>query len=393
MRPECVVRATFGESSDRAVVDASGGGESVPHAWLMMAKEGSSMQHATAKGGPVESASAEGWEQVVVERALGEFFIPWARLAAVAGCFLACTPFKDDAPRPVADSSDASAPSTPSSCDLTAPFDAPTFVPFVDPGLPAESPTCLRLSADGLTAYFSANGATNPYSDLFVATRASLGEPFGEQTDMESLNSPYFDGCPTPAPDGLTLLFHNSSPDQGPVQILYGTRTALSDSFVNVGPVANVNIGSQNLAPYLRADGQVLYLASNWASASVFDASADKDIFRSTLSGTTFGTPIRVTELSSTSEDSDPVVTPDDLTIYFMSARPTDGTANHMHIWTAQRPGAGEPFLPPVLVSELAAFGTDQRPTFISADGCTLYLSATVGSPTSMVYLAQKPSR
>jgi Tol biopolymer transport system component len=66
-----------------------------------------------------------------------------------------------------------------------------------------------------------------------------------------------------------------------------------------------------------------------------------------------------------------PVVTPDELTIYFTS--PAGGTGD---IYVAHRAAMTDPFGEPSIVSELDSSTTNEEPSWVSADGCDLYFSS-----------------
>lgn len=77
-------------------------------------------------------------------------------------------------------------------------------------------------------------------------------------------------------------------------------------------------------------------------------------------------------------------MTPDDLAIYFSSTRP--GGKGGQDVWVASRTSAASAFGTPVVVSEVNTT-SDDVPSFITADRCTLYLSSTAGG-SFQVYVA-----
>jgi hypothetical protein len=335
-------------------------------------------------------------------------------LAAAA----ACIPFKDD---PAGDSGrsesnsvslgDAASPvplATPdanpgeagarSSCDLRKPFGAPTFVEgLADPS--ALLVAGLRLSADYRTGYYHANpldgsGSSAVSLDLYVVTRVDPAAPFDGTLSVmgAGINTTADETDPTVSGNGLLLVFARAYTQQ-PAHLYYATRDTTSASFVYAGPVPNVNDftgATSDSTPFLREDGKVLYFNSSRASAS------GSSIYRSTWTGSAFGVPVPVAELSSPVGGYGPVVTPDDLTIYFGVPRGVPGAPDDAvgDIWMSSRARTSDPFSPPVNVAELNS-SLMKAPTFVTRDGCTLYSSAFATAPaadgTATEYVAEKP--
>jgi len=111
-------------------------------------------------------------------------------------------------------------------------------------------------------------------------------------------------------------------------------------------------------------DGLTLYFES--------DRSGAGDIYRANRASTSlpFTTSTLVMELASSAEDGYPAISPDQLVIYFASARA--GGAGNFDIWRASRTSTSTAFGAPVRVTELAT-ANDDIPTWISADLCRLY--------------------
>jgi Tol biopolymer transport system component len=317
--------------------------------------------------------------------------IPWLVLATAT---TVCTPFKDDpsdgglAEAPY-DSGDAGPP-----CDTTLPFGKATLVPGLD-ATGAVSIDGVRLSPDSLVSYFDASGLPGGigYHDLYTATRDTPSSPFENVTPLDghAINTPGEDLDPTVSGDGLTLLWSNGMAGGDPVHIRYATRAVDSVPFADHGLASTVNDLGHLLDtnPFLREDGRVLYFASNRVTED------STDIYRapwSDSSGDAGGDPpAPVTELNTSFSEVAPVVTPDDLTIYFGSDR-TDGNAQGDYdVWMATRTSVSEPFSAPVDVTELDSPSYDV-PTFVTRDGCTLYFSSTRDGAL-MAYVATRGSR
>jgi hypothetical protein len=103
-------------------------------------------------------------------------------------------------------------------------------------------------------------------------------------------------------------------------------------------------------------------------------------------SGDTFGLPAPVSEVNGQGSVAFPVPSDDGMYIYFRSDH---GDAGGLpHIWVARRisPGGTFTFARPVTELNSAA---DDEPTWLSADGCRLYLSSG-RSGTMHVYVAER---
>jgi hypothetical protein len=325
----------------------------------------------------------------------------------VAGAVvIACTSFKDDMsgdageamaisgdgeiPVPAVDGAATDTALQP--CDTTAPFGAPTLVPGLS-NVVGEPFLALRLSPDYLTAYFAAN--MNPNSGgstgLYTATRPTPTAPFSGITPLaQAAEAPTdYETEPTVSPDGLTLIFGRAGAGDATGHVSYATRASLSSPFVYVGLLPDVNEPSAaDGTPFLREDGEVLYFSSTRIAGD------DQDIFRALSNGSGFDGPTAVTELNTTFADGFPVVTPDDLTLFFASTRPGDGAQGDFDIWTATRASTSEAFSTPTNVVELNTADADY-PTFVTRDGCALYLYVEARAPNGVhsVFVANRPVR
>ena len=171
---------------------------------------------------------------------------------------------------------------------------------------------------------------------------------------------------PTVTADGLTMVFSDSA--TGLYDLYTTTRTSADGSFGQPSPVAGVNDPAEyDHTPYLLPDGMTLYFASTRGNAGV-----SYDLYRTTRPKLTspFGTPTKIAEISTGDDDTDPVVSPDELTLYFTSYR--QGGAGSSDIWVATRASTGDPFGTATNVAELNT-AMAEWPTWISNDGCRLY--------------------
>lgn len=127
--------------------------------------------------------------------------------------------------------------------------------------------SCPMVTADGLQLLFVSKGHGGyGEEDLWMATRTSLDEPFGEPENLgRPINTSARESSPFLMPDGLTIWFVSNRPGTfGERDLYYATRKSRDDAFdepVNAGPMINSSYDEES--PSLTADGQILVFESN----------------------------------------------------------------------------------------------------------------------------------
>lgn len=111
-------------------------------------------------------------------------------------------------------------------------------------------------------------------------------------------------------------------------------------------------------------------------------------IFRAPRLDGDFGNAVAVlgADLNIAPGDGAPVVTPDELTLFFSSARL--GGVGSFDVWMAKRATATDSFGEPVNVQAVNSTDID-TPSWVSADGCVLYLTKSSIS-NSQLYVATR---
>jgi hypothetical protein len=262
------------------------------------------------------------------------------------------------------------------------PFGPPALVPGLS--TIADSVDGLRLSPDSRTAYFHAVRPDGVgYDDLYTASRDAPNSAFGGVSPIEGtrINTVAEEVYPTVSGDGLILAYAHGQPAGDPVHIYYAERATTLVGFAFVGPVMTGLNAQHEAFPFLREDGKVLYFAVE-----------SNDIYRAPWNGrgldASLGSPTAVEEINTNFNEVAPVVTPDDLTIYFGSNRTDDSARGDYDIWVATRTSPTEPFSLPRDVMEINT-PSFEWPTFVTADGCTLYFSSNRGG-TLLPYVATR---
>jgi len=124
-----------------------------------------------------------------------------------------------------------------------------------------------NISSDGLTLFF---GSDRPggygYIDLYAAERATIHDDWSTPVNLgPKINTSVFEGWPSISADGLSLYFCSYRPGGygGGGDIWVATRATINDPWgepVNLGPA--VNTSSDDSDPSISADGSTLYFYS-----------------------------------------------------------------------------------------------------------------------------------
>ncbi len=250
----------------------------------------------------------------------------------------------------------------PTTCSAATPFGAPTLVFELASELHEDH---AWLSPDELTVYVSSNrDDALPGYDVYVGVRDDVDAPFGELALLTG--SAGEDRRPALTADGLTLYVASSPIGALDYDIMVATRDNPLAELGALAPVAVVNSDVSDSAPWISADGSTLWFDSQRTGLG--------DIYRTQRSGDgPFAEPEPVDELNTPSVEAAPVPSADGLAIWFASNR-VGGTGD-LDVWTATRSSTDEGFDAPTNVPEVGSDAIDW-PTWVSPDGCRLYLAS-----------------
>jgi Tol biopolymer transport system component len=285
---------------------------------------------------------------------------------------------------------DAGAAEGASACDPAKPFGVPTPVQGMGVNTAANEGTP-RLSADQLNLYFWSDrgGDAAPYlTHIYVATRARATDPFDPPALLTPIDSTLDDDSPTLTTDGLTIVFGSDrrSNANGPDQLFMATRAKASLPFSPPGLLANVNEPYDEDTPYLRADGQALYFASDRPGGQ-----GGTDLVRTNMQPDgTFAVAAFVTELNTPAGEYNPCVSADETTILWGSDRTDLASHGDYDIYVAQRPSATQGFTSIANAGDAVNSSALDLPGWLSPDGCTLYLESTRGGAGRDLYVARR---
>lgn len=294
-----------------------------------------------------------------------------------------------------ADAKDAAAVDD-GSCNPAKAFGTPVLVQgLADPGYDERFP---RLTPDELRVYYALAPKNNGMSALFTATRASPTGGFGPPVAVAGLTGGTgSDNNITVSADGLWALISSNRTQQSVnpnVSQIWATSRASAASPFAAPNWTNTGWGSQNgdFDPYFVPGAGNLFYSANMPFNGTAAHIRRAVLLDPTSSPPSFGNapPPDFSTGNAAAEDRAPVVTADELRIYFASnSGPSGGTMAGGNIWTSTRVSKAVGWVAPTMVSELAGFGTYPRPGWISPDDCRLYLwSNKAGSED--VYVATR---
>jgi Tol biopolymer transport system component len=240
-----------------------------------------------------------------------------------------------------------------------------------------------HLSADERTMIFFGQLEAGAQNEIYLALRADPAASFGAPAPQTVLNGPTTNVDADLSANALTVFF--ASDRSGQNLIYSSTRATTTSAWAMPAAVTAVNaaVPYASYQPFVTADGQELWLASNRPNGSGQD-----DLYHAPASGSTFGAPVAEAELNTSSIERSPVLSADRKSIFWASDR-TDGNAKgQFDIWFAQRASVGAPFTSIVNVAELNSTAVEY-PGWLSADGCRLYMTRTGTTPS--MYVATRP--
>jgi len=271
---------------------------------------------------------------------------------------------------------------TPAACDVTKPFGTLTNLASVNSN---SEDMWGWFSADLLTIYFAGTATNSSDINLYQATRTSPTGTFTTPVLMGPINTTNTEDRPVVTADGLTLFAHSNVSG---THIYVATRTSTAAQFGSLAQVQGIN-GTGNTIdadPWISGDGLTMYFAST--------RNGNYDIFRSTRANTssTFGAPVAVSELATSSVEDAPVLSADGLEIFFASNRATTSNGRN-DIWHATRATTADGFGTATMLAELSGDTSEDFPSWVSADRCTLLLTSdrTGGNGSYDIYIATRP--
>lgn len=298
-------------------------------------------------------------------------------LDAYSSQYDASTPVKDasqdgttDVAIPVDAPVEAGVDAAPQPCKLGSPFAAPAPVAalntgFIDFGA--------ALSPDQLTVYFGSDRLSQG-ANVFTASRADVGSPFGAIAPLASLNYAGADTWNVTLTADLKTAYLVT--DQGAADNMY--KATRASSLVAFNPPTKmpspVVDGRQ---PYVLPDGSALY----------YSDPASKKIARTPLP--TLAPQVVNLVVPVGKSYGIPAVNANETIMYF--AVWNDGVFGSYDVWVTTRAKATDAWGAPSAVTEVNTAEFD-APSWVSVDGCTLYYSHAPANGSNWdIWSAKKP--
>jgi hypothetical protein len=199
------------------------------------------------------------------------------------------------------------------------PFGPPTNVGAELNSFKTDAPS--GISSDGLTLlFYSDRPGGEGLNDIYMATRGSLTEPFGNVTNLgPGVNTSSGESSAVLSNGGLTLYFHSDRPGGLDADELWqATRNSVNEPFGDATLVANINSEAYEDGPTISADGLHLFFFS-WREG-------ESDLFVANRANTNqpFGAPVNLNSFSLGSSVNEKEI--DELTPYISPDWPATGS-------------------------------------------------------------------
>lgn len=274
-----------------------------------------------------------------------------------------CGSVQDQQPDAGVDAADGSIEAPPPRCDRMKPFGAPEPVTELNT---TDSDENARLSPDELTVYFSSNrpGAAGNY-DIYTATRATRDAPFGNIHPVMGVDTTGIERSPAISGNGLVLYGIIGAPPN--YEIGRATRPTTSANFSALTAVTTINGSTNDTMGSIVPDESVVYFTS--------DRSGNNGLYSAArMPGGDYSLPKPVpgTLINTSDSEGDPVISPDELTLFFSSNR--TGGLGTTDVWMAQRASVATGFDAPLNLVSLNSAQVDVV-SWVSSDGCVVYLT------------------
>jgi hypothetical protein len=241
---------------------------------------------------------------------------------------------------------------------------------------------CPTMTRSGLSLYFGSNrpggfGAV----DIYVSRRETINDPWGLPQNLgPAVNTAVTDNCPFVTPDGHTLIFLRN-PGVAGIDVYASSRRDKRDDlgWETAVPLAVLNSPFDEVVSTGYEDEEtgdlVLYLTSNRREGPTQGTQAGNDIYMSRTAGD--GTPLPptlVAELSTSANDLFTSVRKDGRELFLSSDR--SGTVGSLDFWVARRRSTSEPWnVPENLGPIVNTTRFEQRPV-LSRDALTMIFTS-----------------
>jgi hypothetical protein len=258
-------------------------------------------------------------------------------------------------------------------CDHGAPLSAGRPVELQT----TESVEAARFVPDRSIVYLSLCPSPDKRScELYSGTLNEVTGEYGTFAKLEISADNEYDSYPTITPDAKYILF--GSERSTFVQVFVAEE--INGRFMNPKQLAIPGQAFSN-EPYMVGNGRALYLSAG-------SDQSDNELFRGEGTPPDFDNFVKVPGVNTGEQELAPVVTDDELEIFFASNR--DDVELPLDIYTATRGRTDAPFDPPVRVAPLSTSASIDWPLWISPDRCDLYYINKVGDQATLLVASRR---
>jgi hypothetical protein len=264
-----------------------------------------------------------------------------------------------------------------------------TFGPRVNLGPPVNSPqndSFPVISRDGLELYFGSDNRPDGYGgwDIWMSKRASVDDPWGPPVNLgPGINSAGYEGPESISSDGLTLYGTVSPAGTSDCDMFMATRLTIDapwGPFTNMSPLLNSAFDSR---PIISPDDLELYFYSIRSGGL-----GGADIYVSTRAtrNDPWGPPVNLGPTINTGANDAPVIfSPDGLILFIGSDRP--GGFGGYDTWMIWRPSKGAAWSAPVNLGSSFNTPNDDCLYSVSGDGQWAYIGEIHRGPTNDMWI------
>lgn len=188
------------------------------------------------------------------------------------------------------------------------------------------------ISPDGLTLWVNHNPGVGTSSDIYVSSRANVGDLWAPLSRVDELSSDSGDGTGAVTDDGLLFVMTSSRPGGlGDGDLYFASRNDEGDPWDTPVLAEGLNTGFDDSQAWMSPDGLVLFFDSDRTGGQ-----GQRDIYTASRPSrdVPFSAPTPVDELNTAESDSDAWLSPDLRYVMFTRNTPNDGPRE---IWEAFR--------------------------------------------------------
>ncbi len=241
---------------------------------------------------------------------------------------------------------------------------APVAMTAVNSAKEERTPT---ISSDGLTLYFASN-RTGDYQ-LYAATRAAPDASFAAPTELSALSSPQLDHQVHVSDDELEAVVSSARlGGRGSSDLWHATRASPGVPFGPLVELSELDFSGEDYNAVLSPDRRRIYFATLDRPGTA--GATDVMTAQRATPAEPFGTPEVVAGIVTLEDEASPSLTHSQRVMVFTAVR-----GGQAKVWYATRADAESPWGTPMQVPGIASTKVDYTP-FVRADGCELVFSS-----------------